>query len=227
MLRAEFYPNSFANLRALFPCCRSLCPLSQSRNRPASSHCMNAQFRQGPFPRPDALDRLVLLMMRERRLTAELHAIRHGARAAFAVRARISSRSNSASRRARSASAARARSWCRPMCRRAIGIPAGPSTVASVFKRSRVDRARRSRRVTISTSSLPSASRRGAAGRGRVLAPLAVSRKTFLGSGARAAASPARQRSGRRSIPVHSQKSWKNFALYYATEKPFSIKGLF
>jgi len=56
---------------------------------------------------------------------------------------------------------------------------------ASVFNRSRVDRASRSSRVTISTSpTLISASNRRSCGRS-VLAPLATSRNTFPAPAAR------------------------------------------
>jgi hypothetical protein len=63
----------------------------------------------------------------------------------------------------------------------AKGPESGPgrATAANVFKRSRVDRANRSRRVTISTSPLPSRPRTWRNPARSVRAPLAVSRKTF------------------------------------------------
>jgi len=102
------------------------------------------------------------------------------------VRARINSRSNSAS-------PPRTVNIRRPC---AVVVPAHVSLrdlnpaffaviAASVLRRSRVDRARRSRRVTISTSPLPSWSSawRNCARSAR--APLAVSRKTFSAPAAR------------------------------------------
>ena len=60
-----------------------------------------------------------------------------------------------------------------------------PVIVASVFKRSRVERASRSRRVAISTSPLASWSRARRNWTRSVFAPLAVSRKTFSAPAAR------------------------------------------
>ena len=121
-------------------------------------------------------------MMGEPRLSAKPDAVRHGAFAPFAspVRADSSFSSPMISRRwcravsalprrhritnpartrqahlARSTSSARARLSCRPTCHASEPEPAPlPVTAASVFKRSRVERASRSRRVTISTSPL-------------------------------------------------------------------------
>src|SRR6202008_4260389 len=128
------------------------------------------------------LDCLGLLVQGELRLAAHLHAPRLGPLPAFSVRARIRSRSNSAW-------PPRTVSMSRP-CDVVVSAHVSPRDlkpaflpvmVARTFNRSRVDRASRSSRVTITTSSASSWSSNRLSCARSVLAPLTcTSRKTFL-----------------------------------------------
>ena len=156
-----------------------------------------------------ALDRFFLLVRGELGRSAHFLTPRATARARPSpVRARIRSRSNSASPPSTV-------SISRP-CDVVVSAHVSPSErkpaflaviAARVFNRSRVDRASRSSRVTVSTSPASSWSSNRRSCARSVLAPLTPLRGTPFCIRPWSVAAPGRQRSGRRSIPLHSRIS--------------------
>lgn len=128
-------------------------------------------------------------------------------------------------RSTRSTSGGRAGSWCPPMVSASERKPAPLAAIcASVFSRSRVDRASRSRRVTVNT--LPSAScssaRRNCA---RGLRAARRLPKTPFRSLRRATASPARLRSARPLIRARRRRSHVTPIRCGASDLPRSRRG--
>jgi hypothetical protein len=117
-------------------------------------------------------------------------------------------------------------SWCRPMCRRAIGNRlCDRRSPRAVFNRSRVDRASRSSRVTITTSPPSSWSSSGEAAPCRSW-PRSPLRETPCPPHASSNPRPERRRSGRPSISVRSRKSSISLAPRFCTKKAQSLKCL-
>jgi hypothetical protein len=152
----------------------------QPRNRPPANVVAAGDLAER-FPAGlDALGRLVPLMRRKGRPAAKPDTVRLGAGASLGWCGRgISSRSNSA----RPPSTVNIK---RP-CVVVVSAHASPSDrkLATMLRRSRVDRARRSRRVTMRTSPASSWSRTRRSWARSVFAPLAVSRHTFSAPAAR------------------------------------------